>query len=228
MARKPKSNKGVISDKEQLNNCIEFIKARGYGVFQLGSEDNSGEKESVEKLRSIGYKVEHIRDATLKVEPQKINSADDIAVYFYEKLRRHDKKLLDSNKLKDKKYRLVDCSVINALIKWRMGEGLVSLTEAIEDVFIMIDVLFEKASEWKINVYGVGILSITSNKPLVVTLLREANMRRDGKLNYEITYQIHTEDSYNYINMLEEAKALIKRTEVVKVKKHKREIKFKE
>lgn len=224
--RKPRSNKGVIAEKEQLQSCIDYLKSKGYGVFQFGKDDNIEEKEIVEKLRSIGYRVEHIKDATIKIDPQKISSADDIAVYFYEKLKRHNKKLLDDDKLKDKKHRLVDVSVINTLIKWRMGEGLVSLTEAIEDVFIMIDVLFEKANEWKIKIYGVGILSITNNKPLVVTLLREANLRRDGKLNYEITYQIHTEDSYNYINMLEQAKDLISKTKIVKTRKPRRQIKL--
>jgi hypothetical protein len=222
--RKPKQNKGVITEKEQLKSCIDYLKSNGYGIFKAGEDFE--EKESVEKLKAIGYKVEHIRDATLKIEPHKINSADDIVVYFYEKLKRHNKKLLDPDKLKDKKYRLVDCSVINSLIKWRMGEGLVSLTEAIEDVFIMVDVLYEKATEWKINVYGVGILSVTGNKPLIMTLLREANLRRDSKLNYEITYEISTSNSYNYINLLEEAKQRIKDTEVKKTPREKRKIRI--
>jgi len=226
--RKPRNNKGILTDKQQIKSCVEFLSSQGYAVFKLGENETTEERAGIEKLKAAGYKVEHVRDLTVKVEPQRISSADDIALYFYERLRRYNEKCLDPDKLKDAKYRLVDCSVINSLVKWRMGEGILALTEAIEDVFIMIDVLFEKAKEWNINIYGVGILSVTHNKPLVLTLLREANIKRDTTLSYEIEYEIFTDDSYNYINLLDEAKAKVKAAEAGKAKPSRRKINLKE
>jgi hypothetical protein len=225
VAKKPKNDKGIMNKKDQLQGCIDVLKEHGYGVFELGESESEKEQEAIEKLRSVGYKVEHIKDMAVRIEPQKISSADDIAVYFYERLRRFNPQNMDPDKLKDKKHRLVDCSVINTLIKWRMGEGMISLTEAIEDVFVMIDVLFEKAQEWNLAIYSTGILSVHNSKPLVLTLLREANLRRDAKLEYEINYTIHTEDAYNYINMLDAARDRINNAKKPVLKKERRKIK---
>jgi hypothetical protein len=131
---------------------------------------------------------------------------DDIAVYFHEMMSRYNNKRHNQNRLKDKSLRLVDHSIINAFIGWRIDEG-VSLTDAIEDMFLMIDALFERAGPWNIDIRGMGILSVNSNKPFVLALMKEVKIKKDTRLEFEVDQLIKRQDEENYMKVLTECRA---------------------
>lgn len=203
----PKKRKpDLFSEEDQERQAIDFLRNRGYGVFKIGNIPDREEAEAVKRLRAIGYKVEHIKDALVKIDTKQISSVDDIAIYFHEMLRRHNKIYFDRNKLIDKESRAIDRSILNHLINWRVEEGEVSLQEAISEVFIMIDVLFEKATTWNITVKSIGILSILNNKPFVLSLFREARLKQDSELRFNIDRQIEKKDKDSYFDLLDRSR----------------------
>jgi hypothetical protein len=196
-----KQNKPVISEEDQLQWCINFLHDHGYGTFRVEDNVEVEEAEILRKLQMSGYKIEHIRDSLVKVDPSKILSADDIALYFYERLRRSGSKNYDGDKLKNARYRKVDCSVINNFIKWRMGSN-VPIRNAIEELFIAIDLLVEKQHEWKLSINSMGILSVTNNKPFVLSLLNAVHIEQDKRIGYEVQQLLAYEEQQSYLNML--------------------------
>ena len=196
-----KQHKTVISEEDQLQWCINFLHEHGYGTFKLEENIETEEAEILRKLEMSGYKIEHIRDSLVKVDPNKILVADDIALYFYERLRRAGSKMFDSDKLKDPKNRRVDCSVINNFIKWRMGSN-VPIKNAIEELFIAIDLLIDNREEWKLDINSLGILSITTNKPFVLALLNSVHIEQDKRIGYQVQELLAYEDQQNYLALL--------------------------
>ena len=196
-----KQNKSVISEEDQLQWCINFLHDHGYGTFRVEDNTEIEEAEILRKLQMSGYKIEHIRDSLVKVDPNKILTADDIALYFYERLRRAGSKSFDGDKLKDPKYRKVDCSVINNFIKWRMGSSI-PIRNAIEELFIAIDLLVEKQQEWKLTINSMGILSVTNNKPLVMSLISAVHIKQDKRIGYEVEQLLAYEEQQSYLSML--------------------------
>mgnify|MGYP001197248469 FL=1 len=196
-----KQNKTVISEEDQIQWCINFLHGHGYGTFKLEENTEIEEAEILRKLEMSGYKLEHIRDSLVKVDPNKILMADDIALYFYERLRRSGSKLFDADKLKDPKYRKVDCSVINYFMKWRMASNG-AIRNAIEELFIAIDLLVDKREEWKLDINSMGILSITTNKPFVMSLLNSVHIEQDKRIGYQVEQLLAYEDQQNYLAML--------------------------
>jgi hypothetical protein len=204
MAKK-QTNKSVINEEDQLQWCKDFLHERGYGTFKLEENVEIEEAEILRKLEMSGYKIEHIRDSLVKVDPNKILTADDIALYFYEKLRRSGSKSFDSDKLKDPKFRKVDCSIINNFIKWRMGSS-VPIRNAIEELFVAIDILMDKKDEWKLDINSIGILSVTTNKPFVLSLLNNVHIEQDKRIGYQVEQLLIYEDQHSYLSMLAESK----------------------
>jgi hypothetical protein len=200
-----KQNKSVINEEDQTQWCINFLHEHGYGTFLVEDNIEIEEAEILRKLEMSGYKIEHIRDSLVKVDTNKILTADDIALYFYEKLRRSGSKSFDSDKLKDAKYRKVDCSIINNFIKWRMGSN-VPIRSAIEELFMSIDMLIDKKEEWKLDINSIGILSVTTNKPFVISLLSNVHVEQDKKIGYQIEQLLIYEDQQSYLSMLEESR----------------------
>jgi hypothetical protein len=200
-----KQNKSIISEDDQLQWCIDFLHAHGYGTFRVEDNIDVEEAEILRKLEMSGYKIEHIRDSLVKVDPNKIINADDIALYFYEKLRRSGSKSFDSDKLKDPKFRRVDCSIVNNFIKWRMGSN-VTIRNAIEELFVAIDMLIEKKGEWKLDIDSMGILSITTNKPFVLSLLNNVHVEQDKRIGYQVEQLLIYEDQQDYLAMLAESR----------------------
>jgi hypothetical protein len=227
MARKKVTkNKLIISEEIQEKSCIDYLRERGYGIFRLENELDVEEAESVRKLQQSGYKVEHINDSLVKVDTRKITSADDIVLYFYEKLKRLGEQKIDPQKLSDPKHRLVDCSVVNTFIKWRTSSAGTSLREAIEELFIAIDILFEKKNEWKADIHSLGILSTTHNKSFVVSLLREVHLRQDQQLTYDIANLINKEDLASYPSMLSYSKTMMSSTKTKPIKPKRRPLRI--
>lgn len=200
-----KQNKSVINEDDQLQWCINFLHERGYGTFRIEDSLEIEEAEILRKLEMSGYKIEHIRDSLVKVDTNKILTADDVALYFYEKLKRSGSKSFDSDKLKDAKHRRVDCSIINNFIKWRMGSN-VPIRSAIEELFMSIDMLIEKKDEWKLDINSIGILSVTTNKPFVMSLLNNVHIEQDKKIGYQVEQLLVYEDQHTYLSMLEESR----------------------
>ena len=226
MARKITNPKMIVSLEDQIKQCTDFLSSNGYGVFTLESCGEVDEAVSRHKLELLGYKVEHMNDALVKIDPKHISSADDIVLYFYEKLRRLDRKKVDPKKMKDKKCRLVDCSVINNFIKWRLDDSQTSLADAISELFIAIDTLFEKSQEWNLDIRGIGILSITTNKPFILSLLREVHLKQDRELSYQIETLRQQGDLCDYPTLLALSREEMKRSVSLKAPKiNKRKIK---
>lgn len=209
MARKKTVSTPLFDEERQLEHCIKVLRNAGYGVLKIDSEINIGEAERVEELKALGYKVEHYKDLLIKVDPCQITSVDDIVVYFYEKLRRAPFPFVHPEKLKDKKYRTIDRSVINTLILWRISEGRLSFKSALEEMFILIDTLFEKAEEWKLKIDRISILSINHNKSLVLDLLREVHVKQDKNLCFKVDQLIQKEDLSMYPKFLYETRKRI-------------------
>ena len=109
--------------------------------------------------------------------------------------------MFDSDKLKDPKNRRVDCSVINNFIKWRMGSN-VPIKNAIEELFIAIDLLIDNREEWKLDINSLGILSITTNKPFVLALLNSVHIEQDKRIGYQVQELLAYEDQQNYLALL--------------------------
>jgi hypothetical protein len=195
----------IFTESDQEKNCMDFLRSRGYAIFKADGISQVEEEEAVRKLKAVGYKVEHIRDSLIKVDPTKIRTVDDIAVYFHEMMSRYNNKRHNQNRLKDKSLRFVDHSIINAFIGWRVDEG-VCLTDAIEDMFLMIDVLFERAGPWNIDIRGMGILSVNSNKPFVLALMKEVKIKKDVRLEFEVDKLIKGENEANYMKILTECR----------------------
>lgn len=201
MPRKSKKQAALFNEADQEKNCIQFLKERGYAVFKAGSVSSAEEEEAVKKLRAVGYKVEHIKDALVKLDPTKLRTVDDVAVYFHGMMKRHNPKRHNERRLKDRKLRLVDHSVINSFISWRMDEGA-SLADSIEDMILLIDVLFEKSEPWNIDVRGMGILSVNNNKPFVLSLMNEVRLKKDARLSFQVNDLLGREEAHNYVNVL--------------------------
>lgn len=227
MAKKKKKDL-LFSEKDQEKHYIEFLRKQGYGVFKVDDDTEVGEAECVNKLKSLGYLVQHIDERLVKVDLSLINSVDDIVVYFYEKLRRHKKDRDNPAKRTSQDARAVDRSVLNHLINWRVEDGKVSLEEALEEVFLLIDVMFDKAYEWKLDIRSTGILSISKNKPFVLSLLREVHLMRDAKLSFEIDRQIHQENEMQYLDLLETSKKQLQKATKRNNKKTRRKIEVQE
>jgi hypothetical protein len=203
MTRKKRSS--LFNEEDKTQQCIKYLKEVGYGVFKAESPSTVEEEEAVKKLRAVGYRVEHIRDSVVKVDSARISSPDDIAVYFHEMMKRHSPKRHNPKRLTDKNLRLVDHSVINSFISWRVDEGS-SLVDALNDMFIMINVLFDRAKEENIDIRGMGVLSVNTNKPFVLYLLNEVKLRKDAKLQVEIDSLISREDKSMYLDLLNSAR----------------------
>lgn len=201
MARK-KSKNSLFNEGDQEKSCIQYLKSRGYAVFKAGSTTSAEEEEAVRKLKAVGYKVEHIQDALVKVDPTQIKTVDDVAVYFHKMMERHNPKRHNPKRLKDKSLRLVDHSIINYFIGWKIDEGA-SLSEAIEEMFLLIDMLFEKKESWDIDIRGMGILSVNNNKPFVMALMREVKLKKDARLTFQVEQLLQTENNQNYIGILQ-------------------------
>jgi hypothetical protein len=204
MGRKKRPS-AIFTEADQEKNCMDFLRERGYAIFRAESPSQVEEEEAVRKLRAVGYRVEHIRDSLVKVDPTKIRTVDDIAVYFHEMMSRHNNKRHNKNRLKDKSLRIVDHSIINSFIGWRIDEGS-SVTDALEDMFLLVDVLFEKSGPWNIDIRGMGILSVNSNKPFVLSLMREAKLKKDVRLEFEMDQLVKRDVEANYLQVLEESK----------------------
>lgn len=202
MARKKKT-KDLFSGVDQERQAIDFLRERGYGVFKVGGFTDREEIETVKRLQSIGYKVEHARDSLVKVDPRQISSTDDIVVYFYEMMRRHSRVYFSRDKLTDKNARTVDRSVVNRLVNWRVEDGDVSLHEALAESFIMIDTLFEKAPEWGVDIKGIGILSPNHNKAFLLSLLNEVRLKQDAGLRFQVDRLVAESDRMSYLSLLE-------------------------
>ena len=220
-----KQNKTIISEEDQLQWCIQFLHDRGYGTFRLEDETEIEEAEILRKLETAGYKIEHIRDSLVKVDANKIRLADDIALYFYERLRRSGARTFDTDKLKDPKFRRVDCSVVNNFIKWRMGNE-VPVKTAIEELFMSIDILIENRQEWNLEINSMGILSVTTNKPFVLSLLNKVHVEQDKRIGYEIEQLWIYEDQQQYLTMLEESKRQMLQVKPETKRKRRRKIKL--
>ena len=205
MPRK-KKNPSLFNEADQEMNCIQFLRERGYAVFKAEQISSAEEEEAVKKLRAVGYKVEHINDSLVKLDPTKLRTVDDVAVYFHGMMKRHNPKRHNERRLEDKKLRLVDHSVINSFISWRIDEGA-SLADAIEDMILLIDMLFDKSEAWNIDVRGLGILSVNSNKPFVLALMNEARLKKDARLSFETDGLLKREEAQNYVNVLMHARA---------------------
>ena len=139
-------------------------------------------------------------------------------------MKRHNPKRHNERRLKDKKLRLVDHSIINSFISWRMDEGA-SLADGIEDMIMLIDMLFAKSEPWNIDIRGLGILSVNKNKPFVLALMNEVRLKKDARLSFEINDLIGREEAQNYVNVLKyarskmgEVKPVIKKTRRKKIK----------
>lgn len=196
----------IFDEAGQEKNCMDFLRERGYAIFRAETTSQVEEEEAVRKLRAVGYRVEHIRDSLVKIDPTKIRTVDDVAVYFHEMMSRCSPKRHNRNRLKTKSLRLVDHSVINSFIGWRIDEGS-SLTDAIEDMFLLIDVLFEKAGPWDIDVRGIGILSVNSNKPFVLALMKEVKLKKDARLEFEMDQLNERNIKDNYMQVLMECRS---------------------
>ena len=220
-----KQNKTIISEEDQLQWCIQFLHDHGYGTFRLEDETEIEEAEILRKLETVGYKIEHIRDSLVKVDANKIRLADDIALYFYEQLRRAGARTFDPDKLKDSKFRRVDCSVVNNFIKWRMGSD-VPVKTAIEEIFMAIDILVSKRQEWNLEINSMGILSVTTNKPFVTSLLSKVHIEQDKRIGYEIEQLLIYEDQQTYLSMLEESRRQMLQVKPETKRKKRRKIKL--
>lgn len=196
-----KSNVSLFDDETKIQQCIKYLNDCGYGVFKADSVDSVAEEEAVRKLKLIGYKVESPQNALIKVDVEKVTTVDDIAIYFHHMMKRRNPKRHIAQKLKNKKHRLIDHSVINSLLSWKLDEGA-SLSEALQDLFILIDVLFDEAQKRRIDIKGIGILSINSNKAFVLALMHEVNNRKDAKLSFEVEQLIKKQDQDSYYNIL--------------------------
>jgi len=204
--KKPTKDAGLFSGEDFEKKCISYLHENGYAIFKADDIHNIDEAECVRKLRMVGYRVEHIRDSLVKVDTEKIISADDIVLYFYEFLKRYNRSWFDPDKLSNKEHRKIDCSVVNSYLRWRVDSGDIALNDAMKELFLLIDTLFEKANEWGIEVRGIGILSINTNKSFVMSLLREANLKKDNTLEYEVEVLINEPDKVTYLNLLDKAK----------------------
>jgi len=203
---------------------IDYLRKEGYGVFKL-ENDGLGvlEEERVAELKSLGYKIEHYKDALVKVDPNLITSEDDIVLYFYERLKRSKYPLLVPKKLRSYKDRAIERSVVNTLLQWRIREGRISLKQALEEIFIMIDILFDKADQFGVIPSSLNILSINHNKPLVFELLREVHKKQDRDMQYKVSQIIKKDDINNYFCLLEKAREEMQSsTEETKPKGNKR------
>ena len=221
MAKRKKSQDLFDEDSKECQ-AKEFLRERGYGVFKIGEFENREEAELIKKLQSVGYKVEHLRDSLVKVDTKQISSVDDIVVYFHEMLRRHSKIYFDRDKLQNKDHRSVDRSIINHLINWRVEAGDVSIQEAISELFIMIDILFDKAKLWEINIKSIGILSITKNKAFVLSLFREVRLKQDQALIFQIDQQIDQQNKDSYLELLDQYKENMVNTTNILPKKYRK------
>lgn len=201
-----KKTKNIFSEEDHEKQAIEFLRSRGYGVFKIGGMSDREEAEAVKRLQAIGYKVEHINNALVKIDTNQISSVDDIAIYFHEMLRRYNRAHFDKSKLSNKESRVIDRSILNHLVNWRVENGEVSLQQAISELFIMIDILFEKAPSWGIDVRGIGILSIIRNKAFVMSLFREVRLKQDADLRFRVDRQIDNENKNSYLNLLDQSK----------------------
>jgi hypothetical protein len=220
--KKPKKKSDLFTAEAQEKSCMDYLSRQGYAVFKLEPYSDYEETEAVEKLKLLGYHIEHARDSLVKIDPTKVNSSDDIVLYFYELLKRIDKGLVDKKKFKDKRERAVDRSVINKLLQWHIQEHQISLRDALEDIFIMIGVLFDKMYDWRLKIRSVGILSCTTNKPLILSLLREVKLMKDSDLSFEVDKILQDDVNANYIRMLDESRvALQEVTELPKVRRKK-------
>jgi hypothetical protein len=224
--KKSKKKQTLFSPETQEKQCIEFLNKRGYGVFRVDdSISDAEEADCVRKLKTVGYKIEHIRDSIVKVDPTKIMEPDDVAVYFYEKLKRHSKIWFDPDKLRSKQNRKVDCSVVNSYVRWRINENSLSLNDIMVEMFILIDTLFEKAVEWELEIRSIGILSVNNNKPFILSLLKEVNVKKDLSMQFITDHMILNEDNKMYFQLLEEAKEEMAELQNAKrTKKKKRKI----
>jgi hypothetical protein len=204
MGRKKRAA-SIFSETDQEKNCMDFLRERGYAIFKADSTSQVEEEEAVRKLRAVGYRVEHIKDALIKVDPTKIRTVDDVAVYFHEMMSRFNPRRHNRNRLKNKSLRLVDHSIINSFIGWRIDEGA-SLADAIEDLFLLIDLLFEKAEPWNFDIRGLGILSIHSNRPFVMALMKEVKLKKDDRLEFEIEQLKLRQVEEGYMQVLVESR----------------------
>jgi hypothetical protein len=200
----PRKKAVLFSEQDQEQAYVKFLRERGWAVFKL--DDLLGsleEEECVRKLRAIGYKIEHLHESLTKVDPTKIKSTDDIVVYFHEMMRRFNKKRFNEAKIKDESKRAVDRSIVNSYVNWRLETGGVSLYSALEELFVMIDILFEKYRDQDIR--SLGILSVTKNKPFVLMLLQEVNIKRDGQTQFEADQIIREDYETHYLERLKSA-----------------------
>lgn len=201
-----KKNSSLFDDSTKIQQCITYLNEQGYGVFKAEAVEAVEEEEAVRKLRLIGYRVESPQDSLIRVDVEKITTVDDVAIYFHHMMKRRNPKRHVEQKLKNKKNRLIDHSVINSLISWRLSEGS-SLADALQDVFILIDVLFDESEKRRLDIKGMGILSINSNRAFVLALMSEVRDRKDAKLSFEVEQLIFKHDQETYQDVLNLAKA---------------------
>jgi len=212
---KKKFTKTLFTEDTQVQGCIDVLHENGYAVFKVDDLEKVAEEEAVRKLRAVGYKVEHVLDSVVKVDVGRITTVDDVALYFHTKMKRLNPKRHTETKLKSKRSRLVDHSVINSFISWRLSEGS-SLADALSDMFVVIDILFDTFVEKKIDIRGLGILSVNNNKPFVMSLMYEVRNRKDAQLNFDTEKLIFKMDEDSRLEVLKESKEKLNTIDMTK------------
>jgi hypothetical protein len=191
MGRKKGSSKNLFTEskKDKIKSCIDCLHENGYGIFKLDGEDVRVE-EIIYQLTALGYKVIRFEDDLAKVDVNFIKSAEDIIRYFHEMWRRHEK--VDSFKIpKTAAEKRICHSIVNFYIQQRIKEGGLSFKASLEELFKIINVLFEVYKDWGIKIEGMGVISINSNRKLINSLLKEIRLREDINLSYEMDKQIY-------------------------------------
>ena len=193
MGRKKGSTKNLFTEskKDKIKSCIDCLHENGYGVFKLDNGDQDIRiEEIICQLTALGYKVIGLEEDLAKVDVNFIKSSEDIIRYFHEMWKRHEK--VDNFKIpKTAAEKKICHSIINFYIQQRIREGGLSFKAALEELFKIINILFEVYKDWSIKIEGMGVLSVNSNKKLINSLLKEIRLREDINLEYEIDQQIY-------------------------------------
>jgi len=193
------------SKKDKIQYCIECLHQNGYGVFKLDDTDDIKIEEMILQLQSLGHKITRLEEDLVKVDVSKIRNSEDIVMYFYEMLKRN-KLNHDPTKIpKNRDERKTDISIVNSYIQHRVLNNNMSSKIALEELFKLIEILFEVYEDWGINLESMGVLSVNSSKGLVNSLLQELKSREDSELEFVISELIYERNSNDYEVVIEES-----------------------
>lgn len=203
MARKKKIKNGSLfnqSKEDKIAECIRCLQENGYGIFKLDGANDSEikEEEMIQQLTALGHKIVRFEEDLTKVDVRLIKSSDEIVVYFYEMLKRNHPNLDPTTVPNSYAARKAGRSIVNSYISYRIQNAKLSYKSSLEELFQLINVLFDVAPRWGITIEGIGILSVNYNLKFIKSVLKELHRREDFDLQYKIDKKLQEKAYEDY------------------------------